>query len=71
MSKIYGWIRRDGRDREVVAGGEEEITIRVNVGSKDDSREIINILVKDVGDAFVASVEGEEFRRMPKARWEE
>jgi len=71
MSNIFGWIGRDGRDREIGAGGEEEVTIRVNVGSEDDSREIINILVEDVGDAFVCSIEGEEFRRMPKARWEE
>jgi len=71
MSSIYGWIKRDERDREIGAGANEEMRIRVNVGNRGDSREIINILVEDVGDAFVCSIEGEEFRRMPKARWEE
>lgn len=71
MSSIYGWMRRDGRDREVGHGADEDMAIRINVGTKDDSREIIKIMVEDVGDAFVASVDGEEFRRMPKARWEE
>jgi hypothetical protein len=71
MSGIYGWIRDDDIDCELGKGDNEVMVVRINVGGKDDSREIIKIIVEDVGDAFVASVDGEEFRRMPKARWEE
>jgi len=70
MSSIYGWIRRDDIEHEIGHGAHEDMLVRINVGSKEDSREIINVLVEDVGDAFVVSIEGEEFRRMPKARWE-
>jgi len=69
MSSIYGWMK--GRYREIGLPAEEEMMLRVNVGNKNDSREIINVLVEDVGDAYVCSVNGEEFRRMLKATWEE
>jgi len=68
MSKMYVWVKGSGR--EIGLPAEEEMTVRINVGTKDDSREIIKVLVEDAGDAFVVSIEGEEFRRMPKARWE-
>jgi len=71
MSKIYGWIRKDDIGHEIGHGADEDMVVRINVGSKEDSREIIKVLVEDVGDAYVCSVNGEEFRRMLKATWEE
>ena len=66
MSEIYGCMMRGNPDREVTLGSNDRLDVVVNVGSAEDSRRFIYVVVEDMGDHFICRVDGNEIKILDK-----
>lgn len=46
MARLYVWINSDTRKTELTTGGDKEIMIKVNYGSKEDSKKALRVIVQ-------------------------